>query len=418
MADAPVARAGIAMTWRESPPAVKALLAGTLVNRLGEFVQIFMVLYLIARGFTATQAGAALGVYGAGAVFGVLIGGWLTDRIGARSTIIYSMVTAAVLVPTVLFLNSYVGILAVLGLAAATGQAYRPASTSLLSQLTPPTRQVMIFAMCRLAINLGASAGPLIGAALITVSYDLLFWGEAVAALALAAIAAVALPPARAGTEAGGRVGSGAAEEEGATASGAGGYLAVLADRRYLLFLFAMFASSVIYIQYLSTLPLTVRDRGLSTTAYGVLLAINGMLVIACELLVARSVQRWQPRVAVVAGVALTAVGMSLYGVPWGMVGLVLATLVWSLGEIIGYPTLFFAYPAQAGPPRLRGRYLGASNSLYGLGCSIGPVIGILLWNRIGDAVWLLCGAVGLVAVAAAWTGVQVTHGSTAPATD
>lgn len=46
---------------------------------------------------------------------------------------------------------------------------------------------------------------------------------------------------------------------------------------------------------------------------------------------------------------------------------------------------------------RVRGRYLGASNSLYGLGCSIGPVVGILLWNRMGDAMWLLCGAVGLV---------------------
>lgn len=148
-------------------------------------------------------------------------------------------------------------------------------------------------------------------------------------------------------------------------------------------------------------------ERGLGATAYGSILALNGLLVIACELFVASIVQRWQPRVAVVAGVALTAIGMSLYGVAWGVAGLVVATLVWTVGEIVGYPTLFFAYPAQAGPPRLRGRYLGASNSLYGLGSTIGPLLGIALWNRIGDAMWLWCGAVGLAAVLAAWYGVR-----------
>jgi len=195
----------------------------------------------------------------------------------------------------------------------------------------------MIFAMCRLAINLGASAGPLIGAALITVSYDLLFWGEAVRRWRWRRSPPWRCrPPAPAPRRGPGGVRRG--EEEGATASGAGGYLAVLADRRYLLFLFAMFASSVIYIQYLSTLPLTVRDRGLSTTAYGVLAgdqrhARDRLRVAGRQERAALAAQgRGRRRVA------LTAVGMSLYGVPWGMVGLVLATLVWSLGEIIGYP--------------------------------------------------------------------------------
>ncbi|GAA3044058.1 hypothetical protein GCM10020000_24440 [Streptomyces olivoverticillatus] len=106
-----------------------------------------------------------------------------------------------------------------------------------------------------------------------------------------------------------------------------------------------------------------------------------------------------------ISGVLLTGVGMTLYALPWGLAALVIGTLVWSFGEIVGYPTLFFAYPSQAGPPELRGRYLGASNSLYGLGTALGPFVGVMLWNRFHAGLWLGCGIVGLLAVAAAWWG-------------
>ncbi|MGP3684315.1 MFS transporter [Streptomyces sp. IBSNAI002] len=398
---------GIKTVWRESPTAVKSLLVGTAVNRLGGFIQVFMVLYMTQRGFSDTQAGIALGVYGAGTVLGVLTGGWMSDRIGPRLTIMSTLVGSALLFPAVLYLDGYPAILAVIGVGAALSQAYRPASTSMISQLIPAERQVMIFAMVRLAINLGTTAAPLLGAALVTVSWDFLFWGEALAILVFAAVAGVTLP--RGPGEAAGSKEAAHTEEPGAAAGRKPSYLAVLSDGRYVLFLVAMFVSSVIYIQYVSTLPLTVKHLGLSTGVYAAMVALNGALVITCELLVAKVVQRWPARIAVIAGVALTGIGMSLYALPWGIAALVIATLVWSLGEIIGYPTLFFAYPAQAGPPELRGRYLGASNSLYGLGTAVGPFLGVTLWNRFGDGLWLGCGSLGLLAVGAAWLGVRPT---------
>ncbi|MFE9255364.1 MFS transporter [Streptomyces sp. NPDC006879] len=409
---AKAAHAGVKQVWREAPTAVKSLLVGTTVNRLGGFVQVFMVLYMTQRGFSAAQAGGALGLYGAGTVLGVLTGGWMSDRIGPRLTIMSTLVTSALLLPTVLYLESYPAILVVIAVGGALSQAYRPASTSMISQLVPAERQVMIFAMVRLAINLGTTAAPLLGAALVQISWDFLFWGESVAILVFAAVAATTLP--RRQDPSGSAIdpqGTAEAMTEGQQPARRASYLTVLSDRRYLLFLLAMFASSMIYIQYVSTLPLTVRHLGMSTAVYASLVALNGFLVITCELLVAKVVQRWPARIAVIAGVALTGIGMSLYALPLGLAALVIATLVWSLGEIVGYPTLFFAYPAQAGPPELRGRYLGASNSLYGLGTALGPVLGVMLWNRYEQGLWLGCGAVGLLAVAAAWFGVRPAQG-------
>src|SRR6266540_872214 len=245
--------AGILVTLRETTPAARALLAGVFVNKLGAFIQVFLVLFLTARGFSGLEAGIALGGLGAGSVVG------------------------------------------------------------LLSELTPQHRQVMIFAMYRLALNLGTTAAPLIGAALVAVSYNLLFWGEAVAALAYAAIALVALParapatePAAdaeqadraadaagdaAGSAAGDAVGDAVGDSEGGAgrpdpgAAGRGGYRAVLADRRYTLYLLAMLVNATVYVQYLATLPLAVRGAGLAIGVYSAMIALNGFIVITCELL-------------------------------------------------------------------------------------------------------------------------------------
>lgn len=408
--------AGVRQVWRESPTAVKSLLAGTMIIRLGGFVQVFMVLYLTERGFSDGQAGAALGVYGAGAVLGTLVGGWMSDRLGPRLTIVSTLLGSAALLPCVLYLDNYWAILVVIAISGAASLAYQPASTSMISLLTPVERHVMIFAMGRLAINLGTTAAPLLGAALVKVSWDFLFWGEALAVVVFSAVAAVTLPHRMTAdtadtaettkTEDGGAA-AGATGADGKGAAPKASYLAVLTDRRYLMFLLAMFVSSVIYIQHISALPLAVKHLGMGIEVYAAMIALNGLLVIMCELLVAKVVQRWQIRTAVIIGVLLTGVGMSLYALPLGLAALVIATLVWSLGEIIGYPSLFFAYPAQAGPPALRGRYLGASNALYGLGSAVGPFIGVMIWNRYEEGLWLGCGVVGLLAAAAAWAGVR-----------
>ena len=163
------------------------------------------------------------------------------------------MLAAAVLLVAILYARPYPVLLAVVALVGALSQTYRPAAASLLAQVTPPSRQVMVFAMSRLALNLGTTAAPLLGAALITISYNLLFWGEAVASLGCVAVMLLLVPsrPAAAGRR-------GTAPDppaDGADLPDArvpgpdgkpsrhGGYLAIAADRRYLLYLVAVTAN-------------------------------------------------------------------------------------------------------------------------------------------------------------------------------
>src|ERR1700690_1560983 len=94
---------GVWVTFRQTPPATKAILVGMFVNSLAGFIQIFLVLFLTHQGFSSGQASLALGLYGAGAVVGTFIGGWLTDRITVRTVTLLSTVGAAILMVAMLY---------------------------------------------------------------------------------------------------------------------------------------------------------------------------------------------------------------------------------------------------------------------------------------------------------------------------
>lgn len=402
--------AGIALTWREAPLPVKVVIAGIMVNRLGGFLQVFLVLFMVARGFPEVQAGFALAAHGAGAVAGILLGGWLIGRIGVRLSIVSSMALTAALTVALLYASSYPVMMLLAGGAGAASQVYRPASAELVSRFTGEQRRVMVFAMYRLATNVGTTAAPLIGAALVAHSYTLLFWGEAAAALAVAVLAHRLLPADRPTASARAFEGSSESPLPPRRADEGTGYRAVLRDRSFVLFLAAILGFSAVYTQYLSTLPLAVRAHGFDTFVYGSLVAVNGAIVILCELAVTRSVQRWSARLAAVAGILAVGAGLTAYALPLGVAGLVAATVVWSLGEIIGSPTMT-AYPALAAAPEHRSRYLGAAQATFGIGSAAGPAAGVAAWALMGDTVWLLCGAVAACAALAAYYGMPARNG-------
>lgn len=259
------------------------------------------------------------------------------------------------------------------------------------------------------ATGAGHRPGP--GAALVAVSYNLLFWGEAIASLGYGVIAAVALPrhrphAARQADTAEAETAEASAAAAAEPAAGRPGYLAVLADRRYVLFLLALVVNAAVYVQYLSALPVAMRAAGLATGWFSAMVALNGIIVITCELLVTKVVQRWPMRIVVMTGFALLGAGMATYALPLGVAAFVIGTLVWSLAEIVAGPTIF-AYPAVASPARLRGRYIGAANAMFGIGSATGSVAGLAVWHVVGDAVWWICGLACVLGLLAAGAGMR-----------
>ncbi|MDH6140069.1 MULTISPECIES: MFS transporter [Kitasatospora] len=419
---------GAWVTFKESHPAVKAILAGVIVNRLGAFLTIFLVLYLVSKGYSTAEASLALGAYGAGGMVGVLVGGALASRLGARNATVLSMASSAVLLATIVYVPSYPAIVAAVFLVSAVGLMYRPASASLLSELTPDTRQVMIFAIYRWGLNLGTMASPLLGYALFNLrhkSYTVLFWGEALVAVVYALIAFFLIPrkhdeadvaasaKAESSEPAPAADGPSTTEQSAATA-GPTGYRAVLRDRRYMFFLIGMLFNTVVYVQYTSTLPLDVAKEHVNVLWYTLAVALNGFMVIVFELPLTKFTQKWPLRLSVVIPWALVGLGEMFYGFPLGGAVILIGTLIWTTAEIMGGPAVF-SFPATAGPAHLKPVYISSFQFIFNLGTAIGPVIGGELFLGLGRAVWP---TLGLLSAAACVLGLFAFPGAKKAAMD
>ncbi|WP_167545462.1 MFS transporter [Amycolatopsis rubida] len=376
------------------------LLIGTLINRLGSFLQVYLVLYLTDRGFSTASTGFALGAFGVGTVVGVIIGGSVSDRLGYRHTIVGSMLVAGVLTVVLPHLTNIAAVVGVVGAVGLTSQAYRPAASALLIDLTPPERHIMVFAAYRLAYNVGTVAGPLLGALLITYSYEAMFYCNAIALVAFGLLA-FSLPK---HSEVAHASPSGDSEEVAdarespETAGRPASYLAVLTDTRFIVFNIAMILGGMVYIQSISTLALQVTAAGHAPGFYAALLSINAFVITCLELPITRFVQRMTDRATVALGNILVGAGMMLYLAGPSAAVLVVATLVWTAGEMVGTPTIT-AYPGRIAPPRLRGRYIALSEFATQVGYAAGPALGVALWAVWPAGVWWLCGALTVLAV-------------------
>ncbi len=402
-------QAGVLTSLRETSAPTGFLLFGVFVNQLGAFVQAFLVLYLVQAGLTQGQAGFGLGAYGLGAVLGTIFGGELADRLGRRSTIIISMASAAVLTVSVSVLGrpeTYAALLVVVAATGAMAQACRTAAAALLADLTPAARRAMVFSMYRIALNSGGVVGPLLAAGLVRVSWDLLFWADGLTSVAYAAVAVFFLPRDR-------DVPAAAPAARDALRPPAG-YLTLLRDGRFLLYLFAMFTSVLVYVQYFAVLPLKITSGAYPTVVYSWVLALSAGLVITCELLVTRYVQHWRPERAAGLGIVLLGVGLAAFGLPGGVALLLVATTVGVAGQMISGPTML-AHPGKVAPAGARGRYIGAANAMFGLGGALGAPTGVLLWNALGNGIWAVCGAVAALSAAAAVSGLRASSPGATP---
>jgi predicted MFS family arabinose efflux permease len=376
------------------PRQVKALLAGLFVNKLAGFLQIFLVLFLTSRGYSSSQAGLALGLYGAGAVIGTFAGGSLSDRQSARTAMLTSMLGSALLLVSIVYLKNYLLIVLAVILVAAVSQIYRPAAQAMITELSPPDRLVMVTALYRLSLNLGTSAAPLVGVALVSVSYNLLFWGEALAALTYCLIALSLLPRKSARpVPVAGTAPAGPAE----VAKRRQSYRALLNDHKYLLYLLGFLLMHLTYTQYTTTVPLSVKAAGVSTWWYGAVISINGAFIVAFEVWITKFVQHWPLRRAQLCGYGLLAAGYAVYAIGVTPVFLVVGTLLWTVSEVLGAPTVW-SYPGRIAPPELRGRYFGALHSTASLGTTLGPILGVLVYAHIGQRVFIWAALVGVLA--------------------
>jgi MFS family permease len=367
---------------RALPPAAWILFGGTFVNRFGTFVIPFLILYLTRIGYSIAQAGLAVGAYGIGHLVASSAGGHLADRIGRRNTIVLSMFGSAASMLALSQARGYGLIIALTCITGSLSELYRPASYALIGDLVGAEHRVVAMGLYRFAVNLGFAAGPATAGFLADHSFTLLFIGDAATSIVYGLIALFALPQGL---------------RTYVKTDRSGEALRVAArDRPYIIFMLATLCLTIVDFQMGSTFALHVKSLGFPSRIFGMLISMNGLLIVLFELGITQWTRRFQPRPMIALGYLLAGLGFALTGIARTVPALAATVVVWTLGEMISSPVAG-AYAVQLAPERYRGRYLGLLMMMWSLGMVIGPPAGTLLFERNPATVWAACGVLGII---------------------
>jgi MFS family permease len=366
------------------------LWVGTLINRVGGFVVIFLTIYLTTvRHFSPSQAGLIMGMWAGGGAVGTMIGGVAADRLGRKVTLLSSQVLTATVLLAMGFVTQYWSIAALGLLLGLVGDAARPAFSAMMIDIVPERDRMRAFTLNYWAINVGFAVAAVLAGIAAQADYHLIFISDAATTLITFSLLLFTVPETRAS----------AAASVGPAVDG--GLRDVFADRTFLLFAGLNMLTAFIFLQHLTTLPIAMSADGISSRTFGSVIALNGVLIVIGQLFIPKLVRGMnRSRMLAVASV-ITGAGFGLTALADTPVFYAGTVLVWTLGEMLNAPansTLI----AELSSAALRGRYQGVfalSWSIAGFGA---PILGGFLQEHAGNTfLWLSCAAIGIVVAVA-----------------
>ncbi len=388
---------------------------------------LFLTIYVSEQlGMGKAFASYCISAFGLGSVVSSLIGGQLADQFGRRSTMLFALFGGATSLMVLSQVTNGWLFMGVLFLFAAIMEMYRPASSAMIGDVTSLAQRPQAFGMMYIAINLGFAVAPPIGGFLASRSFQWLFWGDAlttalygVVVLAFLRETKPRLPKKRADrfevlpTESDSPVAAAEAlasldPDYASTALSSAARLAsndslsndvsaraalrhVAGDWMFLLYCLCSLFTNIVFMQAFTTLPLYLRGMGFDELQFGMMICVNGILIVVFQLPMTHLLNRFNRVHVLLFGELLLALGFGLT-VFADSAPLIIGTIVlWTFGEIFQAPYKPTIVSEMA-PPALRARYMGIFNISHSLSLMIGAPLGGEILARLGPGVlWPGC---------------------------
>lgn len=367
---------------------LQALFMITLVFRTGTLAFPFYAAYLIHQHAIAPgTAGLLVGVYGAGALCTDLIIGGVIKRFSANRVILGSLLLNALLLLIIPSVENTLALFVLSFLWGACYEAFTPATFSeTVAHSSLETRKVA-FSCNRLAINIGMAIGPLLGSLIFLRNADAVFYINAL--LSLLAFATCL------------RFARSLPVTPGAAVAGKDEGLPEQAPHERSRLLVILLAALPVHVAY--ALPPTflsayiINYTELPAYYVGIIFFINALLVIVFEVPINLRMAHLSSSRSLIVGLLLAGSGFFLMG--FGQVGalLLLATVLWSLGEMIVFPGITY-YVSSISSRDSVARNLGYYSAGVNIGVMVAPSLAFMLVSRPAlPSPWLLAGCVLLL---------------------
>jgi predicted MFS family arabinose efflux permease len=386
----PLARVARMIWGDDVEPELRPLLVVGFAGSLGaSSLWSFIGIWAIDRlGVSSAQLAVTFLVGAALAAASGYVSGHVSDRVGRKPVILVGWVVLS-LYALLFAISGDAGslglvVLAGSGLAASIGWA---ATQAMVADLVRRDRHEAAYASLRVANNLGVVLGPVVGGALLLVSWPALFVGISILTACVFLLAWRLLPS------------RGAFAPESTPERGS--FAVVRRDRVFLLFLLSTALAYMVYVAYEAVLPISLVDtHGLAPATWGFLVIINPLLVTLFQLRLTRRVAGVPPVLKLVTAILTMGFSFLLLSVSAAVPVVALVIAVFVFGEMLWVPTSQ-SIAAGLAPADLRGAYMGAFSSMGAVGFALAPFAGLLVRDAAGDTtMWTFYAALSVVGAA------------------
>jgi DHA1 family tetracycline resistance protein-like MFS transporter len=392
---------GDSRTRPRLPPGFGTIWVTVAVDLIG-FGVVLPILPLYAKEFGASEATAAalIAAFSAAQFVCSPLLGRLSDRIGRKPVLLFSLAGTAV-ASLITGLAGSVAILFVGRIVDGVSGASVSVAQAAVADVASPEERPHLLGLLGAAFGLGFVAGPAIGALAALSDRRLPFYIAAAIAGVNAVVAVFRLPETHRPGQSSGSEGPIAGTEPVENTASVHGHVPVSAEvsafripgvGRLVL---ASFLSLVAFSGFESTFALFANDRlDLHLSSTGAVFAVVGLVIVVVQGgMVRPTVRSLGERPVLLGGMAVMAVGLLLLALVHSWLLLVPALLALTVGQGLSSPTLSSELAGKVTADR-RGGVLGLQQAAGGLARVIGPIAAGFALEHLGAGVPYVVGAV------------------------
>jgi predicted MFS family arabinose efflux permease len=374
--------------FKNFPKEIWILTLITFINRAGTMVIPFLSKYMKENlEFSYSQIGWVMVFFGIGSIIGTWLSGKLSDKIGFYKVMVFSLFASGIVFILLHYARTFeemcVGILVLTTIA----DMFRPAMLVCLKTFTTKENRASAYSLTRAAVNLGFLFGPVLGGLIIMQSgYEFIFYADGATCI-LAIIVFVLFVkerqlPVR-------TVADGLKPQN----------ISVMKDKPFMLHLVICLITGILFFQIFTTLPLYHKEQfNMSEFDSGLLLSLNGLLILLFELPIVNYVSRNKINNHRVIFIGLVLMATSFLFLLYQWEGMLIPMMLFmTCGVMLTFP-FANSFAMDRAYEQREGKYMAAFTMSYSFAHILSAKTGMQIIQNSGyETNWIVMSILGVV---------------------
>ena len=363
-----------------------------LINRAGSMVLPFLGVYMTDHlKFSIENTGIVLSFFGIGSVIGSWLGGFITDKIGEYKVQYLSLLLSVPLFCLIPLFKTEVGVAAIILLQSIVSDVFRPANSVAITKYAKPEKITRAFSLNRMAVNLGFSIGPALGGILSAISYEFLFFSNALAALSAGILYIIFFRKRNKLAKLKARKVKEVIEIKKENSP--------YKDGKFLIYCCLCMLFSICFFQLFSTLTIFYKDTAhLSQQNIGYILGYSGFLVVLLEMGLVQVAEKYFSLARTMfLGTLICGLSYAMLGFDYSILTLIISMSLLCVGEIWALPFMSTITALRSGRNN-KGAYMGLNGISFSIAFIVTPYVGTLIADKLGFTIlWIGTGVVAAI---------------------